>query len=137
MKVVMVAGKFDPLHDGHIEHIRLASKLADYTLVSVQSDESVKNTKGLVNIPLWARIATASGILKHYQIEGGVVSSEDEDGLSVLSLMRFKPDIFAKGGDRTPDNMPQEETEVCKELGIEIIYGVGRQLNASSKMVMK
>jgi len=41
------------------------------------------------------------------------------------ALRKVKPHIFAKGGDRTPENMPTSEVELCKRLGIKIIYGVG------------
>lgn len=66
----------------------------------------------------------------------------DRDGtcantIQYLSDMNLKPDIFAKGGDRVPDNMPQNEIEVCDRLGIEIVYGCGDNLNSSSNLVQK
>jgi len=67
-------------------------------------------------------------------INGEVLPTLDRDGSSVETLRVYKPDIWAKGGDRTPDNMLQSEIDVCKEIGCEIVYGVGDKLNSSSKM---
>jgi hypothetical protein len=49
----------------------------------------------------------------------------------------IKLDIFAKGGDRTPTNMPQNELDICDRLGIEIVYGCGDLVNSSSNLVEK
>lgn len=38
-------------------------------------------------------------------------------------LRRLKPDVFANGGDRKKDNIP--EYALCKELGIKMIFNVG------------
>jgi len=48
-----------------------------------------------------------------------------------------KPNIFAKGGDRTPDNMPKSEVELCEKLGIKIVYGVGGGKAQSSSWLIK
>ena len=63
--------------------------------------------------------------------------SVDKDGTITETLRKYKPDILAKGGDRTANNMPQNELDVCKELGIEIKCAIGDLLNASSKMEIK
>ncbi len=42
----------------------------------------------------------------------------------------IKPDIFAKGGDSTPDNVP--EKQVCDRLNIKIVYDVGGEKIQSS-----
>lgn len=136
MKTVMVAGKFDPLHEGHIDHICKAAKLGKL-LVITHTDEVIKKLKGRCNIPLYAREIILHGVLLHFNIRGRVRISVDKDGTITETLRKYKPDILAKGGDRTANNMPQNELDVCKELGIEIKYGIGDQLNASSKMEIK
>jgi len=133
---VMVSGKFDPPHEGHIEHILKASKLGDFLIVIVQSDEAIIKERKL-NVPLWARLALMKGLLMYYHINGDAFMGLDVDGKSVKSLQHFRPNIYAKGGDRTPDNMPKEEIEVCRLLGIEFRFGIGDQLNASSRMEIK
>ena len=59
----------------------------------------------------------------------------DKDGGCADTLRLVMPNIFAKGGDRIPSNMPQKEVDVCREIGCDIVYGVGDQLNSSSKLV--
>ena len=135
MRTVMVAGKFDPLHDGHIHHIKEAAKLGDYLYVVTHSDDVLRRIKGRVNIPYWARADIAKGVLKQYGIAGGVFCSVDDDGTVIKTLEYLKPSIFAKGGDRTPDNMPFAEIEVCKRIECELVYGIGDLINSSSKIM--
>jgi len=52
-------------------------------------------------------------------------------------LRAICPDVYAKGGDRTPDNMPVNEIEACAEIGCEIVYGVGEKIQSSSELVRK
>jgi len=139
--VVAIAGKFDPVHEGHIDHILKATKLGDYLLIITHNDESVAkfSKKGKCAVALWARKMILEGIIAVNNIRGRVVVAE-ENGDSTNSpicagtLRKYKPNIFAKGGDRTPDNMPKEEIEVCKEIGCRIVYGTGDLLNSSSTL---
>ena len=138
-----IAGGFDPLHQGHLDHIRKAMDLCDTLLVFVASDDQLVRKKGCdnVNIPYEGRREivelVATGIRGSEDCRCQHIDtfeSVDTDG-SVASLIRSeRPDYLAKGGDRTPDNMPQVEIEACKSVGCTIIYGVGDLLNASSKM---
>ena len=60
----------------------------------------------------------------------------DTDGTVVKTLERIRPRIFAKGGDRTPENMPQSEIDICKKIGCKIVYGVGgKKIGSSSEVV--
>lgn len=136
MVTIAVSGGFDPLHEGHLEHLIEASKLGDKLLVFVSNDYDMVCKKGKCNLPLWLRITTVELWLKHYGINGLVIEALDKDGTQRKTLSHFKPDIYAKGGDRTPDNMLQCEIDVCEREGIQIVYGIGRQLNQSSRMVI-
>jgi len=148
--IVFIAGKFDPIHDGHLEHIIKASKLGDTLVIITHSDAIIAKTssKKKCFIPEWARILILKGIMKELKIRGWVKLSIDEDGTITKTLEetinRLRPDlttdwtfILAKGGDRTPDNMPESEIKVCRDLGIEIKYGIGDLLNSSSKITSK
>lgn len=140
MKTVMVVGKWDPPHDGHIEHIWAASKLGDYLYIVAHPDEVIRLVKkGKCEIPYWAKLVLLNGIMKHYGIEGSVVCSVDGDGLAAETLKMIKPDVFAKGGPYDPNNLPTLEIEACKEIGCEIVYGVGGydKRNNSSKMAVR
>ena len=133
---VMVAGKFDPLHNGHIDHIIKASSFG-YLYIVTHTDEVLDKVKPKGHqVPLWARVATLKGILRQFNIEGEVVIAKDDDGSVVKTLASYHPDFFIKGGDRIASNMPEEELKVCRENNIRVIYGVGNLLNSSSGMIL-
>jgi hypothetical protein len=58
----------------------------------------------------------------------------DGDGTVAKTLRFLKPNIFAKGGDRTPDNMPRNEIETCSKIGCEIRYGIGGLITSSTEL---
>jgi cytidyltransferase-like protein len=134
MRLVLVCGKFDPLHQGHIEHIIKASKLG-FLLVVTHSDIVIAKQKGYCAIPFEYRKMILEGLLLKLNIKGVVILPYDTDGTVSETIRRVRPDILAKGGDRTPDNMPQSELDACNEVGCEIIYGVGETLNSSSRIM--
>lgn len=130
-RTVIVSGGFDPLHSGHIAYLQAAAKLGDRLVVGVNSDAWLITKKGRFFMPLKERIAVLSaiGCVDH------AVSFDDSDG-SACSLIQnvraMYPDdtlIFANGGDRTKDNIPE-----MKEAGVEFAFSVGgdNKLNSSS-----
>ncbi|MEE9399267.1 MAG: adenylyltransferase/cytidyltransferase family protein [Dehalococcoidales bacterium] len=133
MVKVAVAGGWDPIHIGHLRHFQKARKLGDYLIVFVSTDKDMIRKKGYCFMPLEDRM----GILREFRCVDEVIATIDKDGTQAKTLRMVRPNIFAKGGDRTPDNMPANEIETCKEIGCEIVYGVGKQLNSSSKLVKK
>ena len=52
-------------------------------------------------------------------------------------LKKLKPDIFANGGDRKLDNIP--EVPVCEEIGCKMVFNVGRggKIQSSSRLLEK
>jgi len=132
-KVVVVSGFFDPVHVGHLRHFQKAKKLGDFLVVILTTDEQCIMKKGYCFMPFEER----KELLENLRCVDRVVKNIDKDTLSADTLAGLKPDIFAKGGDRTPDNMPQKEIETCKNLGIKIFYGVGTQDQSSSNLVKR
>jgi len=130
----MIAGCFDPVHEGHIEHIIQASKLGDVLYIVTHPDDIVARVKGKCFIPLHYRIMILRGLVGYLALNASVWVACSIDGTVTETLKALKPNIFAKGGDRTPDNMPESEIEACKEVGCEIRYGIGKQLNSSSRI---
>ena len=127
--IVAVSGHFDPLHRGHIDNIREASKLGSHLIVIMNNDTQIVKRNGSVFMPLHERI---SRLFKKCPFITGVVVSIDTDNTVAETLKLIRPNIFAKGGDRTMDNMPQSELDACEEVGCRVIYGVGRKLNSST-----
>jgi len=129
MKVVVVSGYYDPLHVGHIESFRLARALGDKLIVILNNDKQAVLKKGGIFMPLEERKI----ILEALEMVDEVFVSIDEDRSVCESLRAIKPDIFAKGGDRFAYEIP--ETPICKELGIEIIDGLGEKIQSSSELI--
>lgn len=130
-KTVCVSGGMDPLHFGHVQHIAAAAELGD-VIVILNSDEWLIRKKGYAFMP-WKERA---GIIKALKWVKDVVSVDDADGTVCEALRRVRPDIYAKGGDRTADNTPEQE--LCGWLGIDIVFDVGGgKTQASSDLVKK
>lgn len=132
---VLVSGYFDPLHRGHINYFREAKKFGDKLFVHIHRDECVKRKKGYCFMPLVDRVAILRSIK---YVDNVWICNSNCDGTVVQALEMLKPDIFAKGGDREPSNMPKAELEICEKLGIKIVYGVGgSKIQSSSWLTEK
>jgi len=132
--VVLASGFFDPPHRGHIAYLREAKKLGDWLVVSVHRDECCVKKKGYCFMPLEDRLAVIEALRF---VDEVVVCGESCDLTTCEALQTVKPHIFAKGGDRTPENMPKSEVELCEKLGIKIVYGVGGGKVQSSSWLVK
>ena len=133
---VLITVGFDIFHEGHKDHIEKASMLGDKLIVSVSPTSALISKKGYEAIPQDARLRLAE-IVKWLNPDNEVVLSIDKDGTQAETLRWLRPQIFAKGGDRVPGNMPQNEIDVCNELSIELVYGVGDLLDSSQAIVKR
>ena len=132
MKKVLIAGYFDPLHEGHLDHIVKASELGDYLVIVTHTDECTERVKGRrFTIASFRRFILES-IIDKLGIRGEVIVTNKADVADVIE--QVSPDIFAKGRDRMPSNMPGSELQACDNVGCKIIYGIGAVLNSSSRI---
>ena len=123
MKVIIVSGGFDPLHSGHIAYFKSAKELGDKLIVALNSDEWLVNKKGKFFMPFLERKA----IVENLSCVDLVIDFEDDElGSATNALIKVKemyPDdqlIFANGGDRNKDNIPEMLVN-----GIDFQFGVG------------
>jgi cytidyltransferase-like protein len=132
--VVAVCGGFDPVHVGHLRHFKAAKELGDTLVVMLNSDSWLMNKRGYVFMPFEER----KEIIKSIRYVDKVVPYvETASGSVAKTLEKLRPDIFAKGGDRTTDTLPRDEVEVCQRLGIRLVTGVGGGKVQSSSWLVK
>ena len=127
---VMVSGGFDPVHAGHIRMIRDAANFGD-VIVIANSDNWLFRKKGFVFMTFAQREEILNAIKGVILVD----SVDDADGTVCESIRRLEPTFFANGGDRRKTNTP--EVDVCKELGIKLLWGVGgdKKVASSSDLV--
>ena len=124
MKIVIVTGGFDPLHSGHIAYFKAARTLGDRLVVGLNSDEWLTRKKGRPFMPLQERMA----IVGNLAVVDEVVVYNDDDGSSIDAIRLVKTRyptaeiVFANGGDRTRDNIPEMVFD-----DVEFVFGVGGQ----------
>jgi len=134
IKLVAVSGYFDPIHIGHIRYLAKARQLGDYLVVILSTDEQCKKKKGYVFMPYEER----KEILESIAYVNLVVPNIDKDNTCAKSFDKLRPNIFAKGGDRTSSNMPKAELDICKKRNIKIVYNVGGgKIQSSSWLIGK
>lgn len=137
--VVAVSGGFDPIHIGHIDMFYDAKSLGDELVVILNNDNWLQKKKGHVFMPEQERKEIIEALKPVDRVILTKHKSGDSDASVCRTLEELRPDIFANGGDRHPDSDPIPEVELCNNLGIEIVYNVGKRgkIQSSSWLVGK
>lgn len=125
-KVVAVSGYFDPLHIGHVRYLQAAKRLGDKLVVILNNDGQARLKKGA---PFMLERERRE-ILQALRCVDDVILSIDTDRTVRETLKIVRPDIFAKGGDSTGENTPEQD--VCDEIGCIVFFGVGGEKIQSS-----
>ncbi len=132
---VAVSGGFDPIHAGHVRMIQEAAALGDRLVVIMNNDNWLKHKKGYAFMPEAERKEILESIkgVDEVVVTSHPVAVIDRSVCTELRLIQ--PGIFANGGDRTGDNIP--EVAVCDEIGCTMIFEVGRggKMQSSSWLV--
>ena len=122
--VVAVSGGFDPIHIGHIRLLKEAKKLGDKLVVILNNDNWLQNKKTQVFMHQNERKEILEAIEEVDEVVLSHHSPNPKDMSVSRELLKIKPDIFVKGGDRkNKNNVP--EAEVCKKIGCKIIFHAG------------
>jgi len=134
MKIVINSGYFDPLHIGHLECMELSKPLGNKLVIILNNDNQCSLKKGEPFMPQEER----KKIVEAIKYVDEVLISIDKDKSVCESIKaiaeKYKGDeiIFAKGGDRFSDEIP--EAKVCEEYGIKIIDNLGKKIQSSSNL---
>lgn len=124
MKIVLVTGGFDPVHSGHIAYLKAARTLGDMLLVGLNSDDWLVRKKGQAFMPWNERLC----VINNLSMVDEVYTFDDEDGSARHFIQQARAHyptaqlIFANGGDRTKDNIPEMDVE---DANLEFVFGVG------------
>jgi len=132
-KIVLVTGGFDTLHSGHIAYFNEARKLGDILIVGVNSDAWLTRKKGAPFMPLLER----TNIVRNLKMVDFVIDFNDADGSARHAIQMVRQSypqdqiIFANGGDRTNDNIPEMDVA---DSSTKFVFGVGGfdKVNSSS-----
>jgi len=130
-KIVICTGGFDPIHSGHIRYLKKAKELGDILYVGVNSDEWLTRKKGRPFMPLSERLK----IVQELGVVDFTIKFIDDDGSArnaIKMVRQMNPSdkiIFANGGDRTKNNIPEMDIE---DDNLEFVFGVGGEDKANS-----
>ena len=121
MKIVLVTGGFDPIHSGHISYFKEAKTLGDMLIVGLNSDEWLERKKGRAFMPWNERLC----VINNLSMVDEVYTFDDEDGSAKAFIKQVRAHyptaelIFANGGDRTSNNIPEMEVkDVLFKFGV-------------------
>jgi cytidyltransferase-like protein len=131
--IVLITGGFDPLHSGHIAYFNAAKKLGDILVVGVNSDAWLTRKKGAPFMPYIERAKIVQNIVG----VDFVINFDDSDSSAKQAIQMVRQSypsdqiIFANGGDRTNDNIP--EMDIVDD-NLQFVFGVGgfNKANSSS-----
>lgn len=132
--IVAVSGGFDPIHVGHVRLFQEAKKLGDRLVVILNNDNWLRRKKGYVFMPEKER----KELLEEFTNINKVIltsHSRNPQDISVCrELLKLKPHIFANGGDRRLDNIPEVKT--CREINCKMVFNIGKggKIQSSSRL---
>ena len=129
--IVIATGGFDPIHSGHINYLNEAAKLGNFLIVGINSDAWLVRKKGKAFME-WNERAI---IVENLKSVDQVIAFDDFDGTAkdAIRIVRMhNPNakiIFANGGDRTKENIPEMDVE---DDNLEFIFGIGGENKQNS-----
>ncbi|MBP3821625.1 D-glycero-beta-D-manno-heptose 1-phosphate adenylyltransferase [bacterium] len=115
--VVATNGCFDILHVGHVRYLQKTKSFANYSIVLLNSDVSVKSIKG-PNRPINNENDRAE-ILCALSCVDYVVMFDEDSPRNLLD--EIKPDIYTKGADYTMETLPEADIMRKNNIRVEFI----------------
>ena len=105
------------LHVGHVRYLQKTKTFADYSIVLLNSDKSVKSIKG-DSRPINNENDRAEVLMALSCVDFVVMF--DEDSPAEL-LDEIKPDVYTKGADYTMDTLPERDIMIKNGTRVEFI----------------
>lgn len=116
--VVTTNGCYDILHVGHVRYLQKTKEIANYSVILLNSDNSVKKIKG-ENRPINTELDRAE-ILCALSCVDYVVIFDEKSPCDLLN--KIKPNFHTKGADYTLDTLPEEERDVIIKNNIDVRF---------------
>jgi D-beta-D-heptose 7-phosphate kinase/D-beta-D-heptose 1-phosphate adenosyltransferase len=113
-RIVMTGGCFDILHTGHVAYLNQAKSLGDVLIVALNTDQSVRRLKGRGR-PI-NRQEDRLEVLAALSCVDHLILFDESTPANLIEELR--PDVFVKGGDYTPQTLP--EAGVVQQYGGEV-----------------
>ncbi|MFF2840994.1 D-glycero-beta-D-manno-heptose 1-phosphate adenylyltransferase [Paenarthrobacter sp. NPDC057981] len=110
-RIVLTNGCFDVLHRGHTRYLNQAKQLGDVLVVALNSDSSVRQLKG-PDRPV-NHEADRAAVIAALSCVDHVTIFDTPTPIPLIELLQ--PDVYAKGGDYTPEML--QETEAVELYG--------------------
>lgn len=104
--VVTTNGCFDILHVGHVRYLQKTKTFADYSIVMLNSDKSVRSIKGPTR-PVNNENDRAEILCALECVDFVVLFDEDSPQNLIAEI---KPNVHTKGADYTVDTLPEAKT---------------------------
>lgn len=115
---VFTNGVFDLMHVGHLRYLQAARALGDRLVVGVNADSSVKRLNKGPERPILPEEERAE-LLAGLACVDYVTIFDEPTADAVLAALQ--PTVYAKGGDYTPDSLPEAPTVRAYGGRIEIL----------------
>jgi len=130
--VIMCHGVFDVVHPGHLRHLLYAKSKASILVASLTADAHIDKGLYRPHVPQELRALN----LAAYQFIDYVLI--DQNPTPLENLKKIQPNFFAKGYEYSSSNIQQktqEEIDLLKTFGGEIIFTPGDVVYSSSKLI--
>ncbi len=137
--LVIASGYFNPVHRGHIEYLIKSKELGDQLFVIVNSDLQREQKGSKEFMDEYERrliIETLKPVDKAFiSIDRDRLCNKTIQMIHNMYRDEFENFIFSNGGDQTAETIG--EGEICKRLGIKMVFGLGDKIQSSSWLLKK
>ena len=131
--VVVTNGCFDILHVGNVRYLQKTKSFADYMIVLLNSDKSVRSIKGptrpINNEQDRAEVLNALACVDY------VVMFDEDSPASLID--EIKPDVYTKGADYTMETLPEADIMRKNNIKVEFIEFVAGKSTTNTINKMK
>jgi len=100
--IVFTNGCFDIIHAGHVKYLAETSELADFLIVAVNSDDSVKRMEKSPARPLQNEFSR-SLVMASFSFVDAVIIFNEDTPKEVIEIIT--PNVLVKGGDYSIENI--------------------------------